>query len=341
MRKISGILVASALVASITLVAPAAYANETITGSGASYSNSMHQTCIAGYSAASTNKVTYTSTGSGTGKTQFAAGTTQFGGSDSLYTSDAPANFTYVPLIGGPIAIIFNVKNVKTLNLTPKLIDGIFLGKITKWNDPKIKAVNAAVASKLPNATIQVTYRSDGSGTTNNFGNYMKQTVGGNWKAADAWADASGSTLGTGGNKGSGVITTVTGLANSIGYVDLAETLTAGLPFAAVQNAAGQYLKPTVSASNKFITANSAGVADNGQLVFNYKLKVAGGYNLSLVSYGLAPTKSTVASKGAAVKDYFTYFVNTCAPKEAAKTGYVAISGKLKTKAIELIAKIK
>jgi hypothetical protein len=108
-----------------------------------------------------------------------------------------------------------------------------------------------------------------------------------------------------------------------------------------VQNAAGQYLKPTVSASNKFIAANSAGVADNGQLVFNYKLKVAGGYNLSLVSYGLAPTKSPFATKAAAVKDYFTYFVNTCAPKEAAKTGYVAISGKLKTKAIELIAKIK
>lgn len=339
MRKISGILVASALVASITLVAPAAYANETITGSGSSYMNSMQQTCIAGYSAASTNKVTYTSKGSGTGKTEFANGSTQFGGSDSLYSSDQPANFTYVPLVGGPIAIVFNVPGVKTLNLTPKLLDGIFTAKITKWNDAKIKAVNAAVASKLPNKAIQVVFRSDTSGTTNNFGNYMKQTVGGSWKAADAWADASGSTKGTGASKNSGIVTTVKGLANSISYADLADVMTAGLSYASLQNGAGQYIKPTVSASAKFLGAST--LSSSGEVVFDYKKKVTGGYNLTLVAYGMAPTKSAFASKAAAVKDYFTYFINTCAPKEAAKTGYVAVSGKLKTKALELIAKIK
>ena len=339
MRKISGILAASALVASITLVAPAAYANETITGSGSSYMNSMQQTCIAGYSAASTNKVTYTSKGSGTGKTEFANGSTQFGGSDSLYSSDQPANFTYVPLVGGPIAIVFNVPGVKTLNLTPKLLDGIFTAKITKWNDAKIKAVNAAVASKLPNKAIQVVFRSDTSGTTNNFGNYMKQTVGGSWKAADAWADASGSTKGTGASKNSGIVTTVSGLANSISYADLADVMTAGLSYASLQNGAGQYIKPTVSASAKFLGAST--LSSNGEVVFDYKKKVTGGYNLTLVAYGMAPTKSAFASKAAAVKDYFTYFINTCAPKEAAKTGYVAVSGKLKTKALELIAKIK
>jgi phosphate transport system substrate-binding protein len=339
MRKISGILAASALVASITLVAPAAYANETITGSGSSYMNSMQQTCIAGYSAASTNKVTYTSKGSGTGKTEFANGSTQFGGSDSLYSSDQPANFTYVPLVGGPIAIVFNVPGVKTLNLTPKLLDGIFTAKITKWNDAKIKAVNAAVASKLPNKAIQVVFRSDTSGTTNNFGNYMKQTVGGSWKAADAWADASGSTKGTGASKNSGIVTTVKGLANSISYADLADVMTAGLSYASLQNGAGQYIKPTVSASAKFLGAST--LSSNGEVVFDYKKKVTGGYNLTLVAYGMAPTKSAFASKAAAVKDYFTYFINTCAPKEAAKTGYVAVSGKLKTKALELIAKIK
>jgi phosphate transport system substrate-binding protein len=339
MRKISGILAASALVASITLVAPAAYANETITGSGSSYMNSMQQTCIAGYSAASTNKVTYTSKGSGTGKTEFANGSTQFGGSDSLYSSDQPANFTYVPLVGGPIAIVFNVSGVKTLNLTPKLLDEIFTAKITKWNDAKIKAVNAAVASKLPNKEIQVVFRSDTSGTTNNFGNYMKQTVGGSWKAADAWADASGSTKGTGASKNSGIVTTVKGLANSISYADLADVMTAGLSYASLQNGAGQYIKPTVSASAKFLGAST--LSSNGEVVFDYKKKVTGGYNLTLVAYGMAPTKSAFASKAAAVKDYFTYFINTCAPKEAAKTGYVAVSGKLKTKALELIAKIK
>jgi phosphate transport system substrate-binding protein len=339
MRKISGILAASALVASITLVAPAAYANDVISGSGSSYMNSMQQTCIAGYTSASTNKVTYTSTGSGTGKTQFANGSTQFGGSDSLYSSDAPANFTYVPLIGGPVAVVFNVKGVKNINLTPALISEIFTAKITKWNDAKIKKVNAAVASKLPNATIQIVFRSGNSGTTNNLGNYMKQTVGGSWKAADAWADASGSTTGTGAGTSAVVITTVSGLANSIGYVDLADSLTAGLSFAAVQNGAGQYVKPSVAASSRFLSAQT--ISSNGEVVFDYKKKVTGGYNLTLVAYGLAPTKSVIASKGAAVKDYFTYFINTCAPAKAASVGYVAIGGKLKTTALELVAKIK
>ena len=339
MRKISGILVASALVASITLVAPAAYANEIITGSGSSYMNSMQQACIAGYSVASTNKVTYASKGSGTGKTEFANGTTQFGGSDSLYSSDQPANFTYVPLIGGPVAIVFNVKGVKNVNLTPALISDIFTAKITKWNDAKIKKVNAAVASKLPNETIQIVYRSGNSGTTNNLGNYMKQTVGGSWKAADAWADASGSTTGTGAGTSAVVITTVSGLANSIGYVDLADSLTAGLSYAAVQNAAGQYVKPSVAASSRFLAAQE--ISSNGEVVFDYKKKVTGGYNLTLVAYGMAPTKSPFATKAAAVKDYFTYFISTCAPAKAADVGYVAISGKLKTKALELVAKIK
>lgn len=339
MRKISGILVASALVASITLVAPAAYADETIIGSGSSYMSSMQQTCIAGYKTASTDSVTYTSTGSGTGKTQFAAGSTQFGGSDSLYSSDAPDNFTYVPLIGGPVAIVFNVVGVKNLNLTPKLISEIFTAKITKWNDSKIKAENTAVASKLPDSTIQIVFRSGNSGTTNNLGNYLKQTVGGSWKAADAWADASGSTTGTGAGTSAVVITTVKGLANSIGYVDLADSLTAGLSYAAVKNGAGQYVKPSVAASSRFLATQP--ILANGAVSFDYKKKVTGGYNLTLVAYGIAPTKSPNANRGLAVKDYFTYFVNTCAPAKAAAVGYVAVSGKLKAKALELIAKIK
>lgn len=336
MRKISGILVASALVASIALVAPAANAAETITGSGSSYMNSMQQTCSAAYT---TNTVTYTAKGSSTGKSEFNSGATSFGGSDSLYSSDSPANFTYVPLIGGPIAIVFNVTGVKTLNLTPKLLSDIFTGKIKKWNNAQIKAVNAAVAAKLPNKVIQVVFRSDGSGTTNNFGNYMKQTVGGAWKAADAWADASGSTKGTGAAKNAGIVTTVKGLANSISYADLADVTTAKLAYAAIKNGAGAYIKPTVSASARFLAAST--VATNGEVVFNYKKAVTGGYNLTLVAYGLAPTKASDAARAAAVKDYFTYFINTCAPREAAKIGYVAISGALKTKALALVAKIK
>ena len=334
MRKISGILAASALVASIALVAPAAYANETITGSGSSYMAPFQATCTANYT---TNKVTYASKGSGTGKTEFANGTTNFGGSDSLYSSDAPANFVYVPLVGGPVGIIYNIKGVKNLRVTPQLLDGIFTGKITKWNDAKIKAENPAAA--LPNRKIQVVYRSNTSGTTNNFGNFMKQNVGGSWKAADAWADASGSTLGTGAANNSGVVTTVKGLADSISYADVADAKAAKLSFASVKNALGQYVQPTASAAAKFLAKQT--IASNGELIINHKSKISGGYPAVLVAYGMAPTKASNAAKGAAVKDYFTYIINTCGPQTAAAGGYVAISGALKTKALELIARIK
>jgi phosphate transport system substrate-binding protein len=336
MRKISGIFAASVLVASIALVAPAAHAKETITGSGSSYMNSFQQTCSAAYTA---NTVTYTSKGSGTGKTEFANGTTNFGGSDSLYSSDAPSNFVYVPLVGGPVGIIYNIKGVTNLRLTPQLLDGIFTGKIKKWNAAAIKAQNPA--AKLPNKSIQVVYRSNTSGTTNNFGNYMAQNVGGSWKAADAWADASGSTVGTGAVNNSGVVTTVAGLANSISFADVADAKAAKLRFASIRNAMGQFVQPTPSAASRFLAKQT--IASNGELIINHKAKISGGYPVVLVAYGLAPTKSSNANsfKAAAVKDYFTYIINTCGPKSAAAGGYVAISGALKTKALSLIARIK
>ena len=335
MRKISGILAAAALVASITVVAPAAYANETITGSGSSYMNSFQQTCSAAYTA---NKATYTSTGSGTGKSQFAAGTTNFGGSDSLYSSDAPANFVYVPLVGGPVGVVYNVKGVKSLRLTPQVTSEIFKGKIKKWNAPKIKALNPT--AKLPNKAIQVVYRADGSGTTNNFGNYMKQVVKGTWTAADGWAEALGQKpVGTSARTNQGVIATVKTLANSITYADTADAKAAKLPFASIRNGFGEFVQPTVANAARFMAKQQ--LSSSGEVVFNYNTKVRGGYPITLVAYGLAPTKSSNAAKGAAVKDYFTYLIRTCGPQKAAAGNYVAMTGAIQKKALDLIARIK
>jgi phosphate transport system substrate-binding protein len=212
------------------------------------------------------------------------------------------------------------------------------LGKITKWNDAGIKAVNKASASKLPDAQIQIVYRSGTSGTTNNFANYLSQTVGGAWKANDSWSLASGSTTGTGASGSAGVVSTVKSLKNSIGYVDLADAATAGLPYAAVQNGAKQYIKPSVNASKLFLAKqlmNSQGV-----VLFDYDEVVKGGYNLSLLAYGMAPTGAGTA-KATATKEYLTYFLNTCAPKEAAKLNYVALSGGLLKTANKLVARVK
>lgn len=336
MRKVSGIIAAAALVASVALVGPSASAAETIAGSGSSYMGTIQKTCAAAYT---TNTVTYSPDGSGTGKSKFAAGTVQFGGTDSLYAAGSePANFTYVPLVGGPVGIVFNVAGLTNLNLTPKLLSDIFQGKITTWNDAAIAKVNAASKSKLPSETIQIVYRASTSGTTNNFANFLSQTVGKPWTANDTWALASGSTKGTSASGSAGVITAVKSLKNSIAYVDLADAATAGLPFAALKNGAGQFVKPSVNAAKLFIAKQL--VRADGVVLFDYNEQVKGGYNLSLLSYGIAPTKKG-DSKAAAVQDYFKYFLNTCSPKEAAKLNYVALSGGILKTANSLVAKIK
>lgn len=296
---------------------------------------SIQKTCAAAYTA---HTVTYSPDGSGTGKTKYLANTVQFAGSDSLFSAGTePKNFTYVPLVGGPVGILFNIPGVTNLNLTPKLVSDIFLGKITKWNHKNIAAVNKSIAKKLPNQTIQITFRSDTSGTTNNFANYLSQTVGKPWVANDAWATASGSTKGTGGAKSAGLISAMKSLPYSIGYADLADAATAGLSFAALQNGAGQFIKPSVNSSKIFLAKQLMNA--QGVVLFDYNEVVKGGYNLSLLAYGIAPTKAGTAKAGA-VQDYFKYFLNTCSPKEAGKLNYVSLSGSLLKTANTLVAKI-
>lgn len=335
MRKISGILAASALLASIVFVAPAANASETITGSGSSFMNAFQQVCSALYTK---NKANYNSTGSGTGRTQFAAGTTDFGGTDSPYSSGAPSNFTYVPLVAGAIVLAYNVPGVKDLRLTPKVISDIFTGKIKTWDAAPIKKLNPS--AKLPKENIQVVYRSDSSGTVQNFANYMIQTVGGTWKDNGTWATALGqSPVGVSAAQNQGVVARLSQTKFSIAIADPADTKKAKLPVALVRNSSGEFVKPTAGTAGRFIAAQP--VEDNGLVKFNYKAKVRGAYPITLVAYGLAPTASSKPEKAAAVKDYFTYMVRTCGPQRAASGDYVPVTGKLQAAALKLIAKIK
>jgi len=339
-KKLSTVLAASALVASTVLVGPAAFAGETVTAGGASYSLALQTACTAAYT---DHKVTYANLGSGTGKKNYQAGTLDFAGSDSLYgsTETKPKNFTYIPLLGGPIAMIYNLPGVTRLNLTPEVISGIYTGKITKWNDAAIKADNKT--AKLPNETIIPVYRSDNSGTSNNFANFLYQTVDKKWSANDSFATAAKglggvAANGVGGNKSTGVVTSVKTTGYSIGYVDLGDAVKNSLPAAHVKNGSGQFIAPSVNTAAKFISVQTI-KPTTGQVLFDYNKKVPGAYSLSLVSYGIAPLKNGTA-KGDAVRDYLTYFVTECAPSKAAAEYFVAPSGLLLATAKKLLAKI-
>ena len=335
LNKIASISAGAALIAATVFSGSAAMAAETITGTGASYTLSLQTECAAAYTA---HKVTYVSKGSTTGRSDFTKGVSDFGGSDIIYkpSETKPKNFTYVPLLGGPIAISFNVAGVSRLNLTAAVISDMYTGKITKWNDKAIVALNKT--AKLPNATITPVYRSDGSGTTANFTNYLKQVAGNTWTMNDAFKSAATGVVGVGASGNSAVATTIKSTANSFGYIDLADANKNALAIAHLQNGVkGQFLKPTIANSKKFIEATS--MKSNGEVVFDYNKILPGAYNLSVVSYGFAPTKAGTA-KADAVREYLTYFIKECAPAKAAAIGYVALSGKFQTTALKLVSKI-
>ena len=337
MRKTAGIIAALALAGSALLAAPAQAADVTLTAGGSSFSGGMFTTCANNYTAA---KVTYTSSSSGTGRSNFVAGTFDFAGSDGAFGSaDAkPAgSFAYVPVLGGPIAIIFNVPGVNNLKLDAVTIGKIFKGQIKTWNDKAIKKLNKT--AKLPAAAIVPMYRNSKSGTNDNFSGYLAANGASGWTKNQEWALATGDTTpaGTGATASSGVVANVKSNDNSIGYVDLKDALSSRLPYAAVKNAAGQFVKPTTAGSAKFLAGQS--IADNGFVNIDWAKKVPGGYNASLITYAIVSTSTS--KNGAAVKDFITYTLKTCVPANAAKLGYVSLTGAISAKAKALAATIK
>ena len=337
-RSASAIATVSALVASVALVGPAAQAGETITSGGSSYANSIISTCAQAYKA---DTITYASVGSGAGRNNFLSGTYDFGASDAAYaaTDKKPSNFTYVPLVGGPIAVVFNVPGVSSLNLTAKVLGGIMNGRYKTWDDEAIAALNPK--AKLPSSPIAVYYRSDKSGTTQNFANYLAGNGASGFKDNGAWSTASSQSapVGSGAANSQLLVAGVQSTKYSIGYADLSDVASKGLPFAALRNPLGEYVKPSVKAASAFLSVQKVGT--DGILAIDYKKPVKGGYNNSLVTYALAPTASNKPTKAAAIKKFLTYVINSCAPSQGPKLNYSPLSAALKAKALQLVAKVK
>jgi len=354
-KKIVSIAASAAVVAGVLLAAPAQAAGVSIKGSGSSFANNAMQACLGAYT---NNTVTYTSTGSGTGKTNYLAGTYDFAATDSLFTSPAPTStYVTVPLLGGPVAFAYTAAKVADgLNLTAQNISDIFTGRVTKWNDASIKANNLKIA--LPNKAIKVFYRSGSSGTNENISNYLAQNLPGQgwvksstWSTAIAGAKLNTTVVGTGLGTSALVSGTLEDTLNGFGYFDLSDAITADVSIAKLQNKAGAFVAPTASAAAKFINAQSIITngtdATNGTLNIDFTKSVSGAYQLSIVTYGVAPRYvptasakvSTSASK-LAVGDFFKYVVSSCIPAKAASLGYVALGGALKTSALNQIKTI-
>ncbi|CAN5403873.1 phosphate ABC transporter substrate-binding protein PstS [soil metagenome] len=216
-----------------------------VTGAGASFPAPLYSKWASDFNKATGTKVNYQSVGSGAGLKQIEAKTVDFGASDAPLKDEelaAKGLMQFPTVIGGVIPVV-NIQGMKPgeLKLSGQVLGDIYLGKITKWNDPAIKALNGSL--ELPDAAIAPVRRADGSGTSFLFTNYLSK-VNAEWKSKVGEGTAVNWPVGTGGKGNEGVAAFVKQLPNSIGYVEYAYVKQNKMTFAQMQNAAGNFVSP-------------------------------------------------------------------------------------------------
>ncbi|MBS1876501.1 MAG: phosphate ABC transporter substrate-binding protein PstS [Acidobacteria bacterium] len=288
----------------------AAFAQTQITGAGATFPNPIYQKWFSEFRKAHGDvQINYQAIGSGGGIKQVTMGTVDFGASDAIMTDQQitefkaarKTNILALPTVAGAAVATYNIPGVASgLNLTAEALSGIFLGKITKWNDPAIAGANKGV--KLPAADIVVVHRSDGSGTTFCWTDYLAK-VSPEWKSKVGSGASVNWPLGLGAKGNDGVAGQVKQTPNSIGYVELIYAENQKMPFANVKNAAGAFVKPNLAS----ITAAAAGVAKTMPDDFRISITNAPGkdaYPISTFTWLLVPEKSADANKGKVIKAF-------------------------------------
>jgi len=288
-----------------------------LSGAGASSQAAAQEAWRAGFQEANPDvTVSYDPIGSGGGREQFNAGGIPFGGTDSAFAGDeltaaqercgGPDNLIELPAYISPIAVVYNLDGVDALNLSPDTLAKVFKGEITTWDDPAIKADNPD--ADLPADRITVVHRSDESGTTENFQDYLSQAAGGVWdfEVSGDWpVKGQEAAQGT-----SGVIDAVSSGSGTIGYAD--ESQAGDLGKAAIGVGSG-FVEPSADSAAKIFDASKES-DDPGKYVFTYDLErttdAAGTYPIVLVSYEMACTQYDKAEDASLVKAYLQYIVS-------------------------------
>ncbi len=224
----------------------------TLNGSGSTLQLTFQQGAIQGFkSVQSGMTVNYGAGGSGKGRADLAGGTVNYAGSDSPIPSKETAAFKgktvlYFPDVIAPVTVSYNLSGVNNLKLSAPAIAGIFQGTIKTWNDSAIKADNPGVS--LPSTAITIAVRSDSSGTTANFSNFLVKATGDGWKL-DTGSTINWPATSRGGNGNGGVAQIIKSTPGAIGYVDYSDAKASGLTYASIKNQAGQYVAPSVSSA--------------------------------------------------------------------------------------------
>jgi phosphate transport system substrate-binding protein len=226
------------------------FAQNELVGAGATFPFPLYSKMFDVYSQEYGVKVNYQAIGSGGGIQQLKSKTVDFGASDAFLSDEdlkaAPAAILHIPIVAGAVVVTYNLPDNPVVRFTPDIVADIFLGKITRWNDPRLASANASL--KLPNLPISVVHRSDGSGTTSVFTDYLSK-VSEDWKQKVGKGTAVSWPAGVGGKGNPGVAGLVKQLPGSIGYVELIYALQNNLPYGSIRNKAGSYNKPSLAST--------------------------------------------------------------------------------------------
>jgi phosphate transport system substrate-binding protein len=324
------------IVLGLLILAMSAAQAQKLTGAGATFPYPIYSKWFSEYAAAHPGvEINYQSIGSGGGIRQVTAGLVDFGATDGPATDEQLASsktkLIHIPTVLGAVVPIFNVPGVNDVKFSPDVLADIFLGKISTWNDGRIARDNPGVS--LPAQKIIVVHRSDGSGTTYIFTDYLSK-VSSDWSNGPGKGTSPSWPVGVGGKGNEGVAGLVRQLPGALGYVELIYALQNKISFGSVKNPAGNFLKGSIEG----VTEAAASIK---QLPADYRVSItnapgANAYPISSFTWMLVPLKSPDPAKGKVIKDLLSWVINS-GESEASALSYAPLPKSVADKVLKTV----
>ena len=320
----------------LLMLALSAAQAQKLTGAGATFPYPIYSKWFSEYSAAHPGvEINYQSIGSGGGIRQVTAGLVDFGASDGPMTDEQLAGskikLIHIPTVLGAVVPVFNVPGVNDIKFSPDVLADIYLGKIVTWADPRLAKDNAGM--KLPDQKIIVVHRSDGSGTSYIFTDYLSK-VSKEWAGGPGKGTSPSWPVGVGGKGNEGVAGLVRQLPGAIGYVELIYALQNKITFGAMKNPAGNWVKGSIAG----VTEAAASIK---QMPADYRVSItnapgANSYPISSFTWLLVPTNPTNAANGKVLKDMLSWIVKS-GQSEVSALSYAPLPESVTEKVLKTI----
>ncbi|HEY3013389.1 MAG TPA: phosphate ABC transporter substrate-binding protein PstS [Gemmatimonadales bacterium] len=309
------------------LVTTTPAAAQSLTGAGATFPNPIYTKWFDAYHKKTGVQINYQSIGSGGGIRQFTEGTVDFGATDGPMNESQIAavngNVLHIPTVLGAVAVTYNLPSLGAtkLKFDGNVLVDIFMGRITKWNDPKIAALNPGV--KLPDTDLIVVHRSDGSGTTYIFTDFLNK-FSREWRDKVGYATSVNWPVGLGGKGNEGVTQQVKQTEGAIGYVELIYALSNNLPYGAIKNAAGSFVEPSLPS----VTAAAASAKLKTDTDFRVSITNPPGadaYPIASFTWLLVHKDSKDVARAKIIKDFLGWMIGPEAQQMAAELKYAPL----------------